>query len=169
LYVSKSSLSVKKRRCRMAIVRWDPFRDVMQYRDRFDRWLEEEFGKPEEKGLLEAGWLPSADIKETDKEVVISAELPGIDEKDISVEIEDHSLVIRGKREFEKETKKEDYRRIERSYGSFYRSFALPASADVDKIKAVHEKGLLKITVPKAPELKPKKIEIQSSGKAARE
>ncbi|MDD8015935.1 MAG: Hsp20/alpha crystallin family protein [Acidobacteriota bacterium] len=149
----------------MAIAKWDPWGEMVSFRNRIDRWLEEEFGKTLEKGFPSEGWLPSADIRETDKEIIISADLPGIDEKDVALEIENHNLILRGKREFEKETKKEDYRRVERSYGSFFRSFALPASADLDKIKAVHEKGVLKITIPKAPEIKPKKIPILQSGK----
>lgn len=148
----------------MAMARWDPFKDIGSFRDRLDRRLEEEFGKGE-KVLQPGNWMPPADIRETDSEVVISAELPGIDEKDIQIEIEDHHLVISGQREFERETKKEDYQRVERSYGAFCRSFALPASVDVDKIKAVDEKGVLKITIPKAPELKPKRIEIEFVGR----
>lgn len=148
----------------MAIVKGDPFGDLFAFRNRIDKWMEEEFGKTQERGFAPGSWFPSADIRETDKDIVISAEIPGIDEKDVELEIENRDLILRGKREFEKETKKEDYSRIERSYGSFSRSFALPASADLDKITAVHEKGVLKITIPKAPELKPKKIQILQAG-----
>ena len=144
----------------MAIVKWDPFRDLLTLRQRLDKVFEETW--PWEKGrdLSESEWAPSVDIRETDKALMLTAELPGVDEKDMEIEVEGRNLILKGKKEFEKETKKEDYHRIEHSYGSFYRSFTLPDYVDPDKIEAKSEKGLLKISLPKKPELKPKRIKI---------
>jgi len=143
----------------MAIIRWDPFRDWLTLRERMNRLFEESYPqREEERGLAAAAWAPSVDIRETDKELVLTAELPGIDEKDVEINVEGNTLSLKGKREFEKETKEEDYHRIERSYGSFYRSFGLPSYVDQDKIEAEFEDGLLKIAMPKKAELKPKKV-----------
>jgi HSP20 family protein len=100
------------------------------------------------------------DIYETENEVVLTAEIPGVDEKDIEIKVEDSTLTLKGERKFEKETKEENYHRIERAYGSFFRSFTLPAYVDQDKIEAEHENGVLKIRMPKKAELKPKKVKI---------
>jgi HSP20 family protein len=145
----------------MAIIRWDPFRDLVTLRERMNRLFEDTFiGRGEEKELVSSTWSPSVDIRETDKELILTAEIPGVEEKDIDIEVEDNTLTIKGKREIEKETKEEEYHRIERSYGSFYRSFTLPAYVQQEKIKAEHENGLLRITMPKKPELKPKKVKV---------
>lgn len=104
----------------MAIIRWDPFRDLITFKERMNRLFEETFsGRGEEKELVSGTWSPSVDIRETDKELILTAELPGVEEKDIDIEVEDNTLTIKGKREIEKETKEEEYHRIERSYGSF--------------------------------------------------
>ncbi len=151
----------------MAIIRWDPFRDMVTLRDRMNRLFEEAFAGRGEKGEMVSGsWYPSVDIHEKEKELVLTAELPGVDEKDIDIEIEGNTLTIKGEKEMEKETREEDYHRIERSYGSFYRSFSLPSYVIPDKIKAEHTDGLLRITMPKKAELKPKKVKVLKSGKS---
>lgn len=151
----------------MAIIRWDPLRDSMSLRKRMDRLFDDFFTeKGESKEMISGTWSPSVDINDAENVLVLTAELPGIEEKDIEIEIEGNTLILKGKREFEKETKKEDYHRIERSYGSFYRSFTLPNYVDKDKIEAKHDKGLLKITMPKKLELKPKKVKILKPSKA---
>ncbi len=145
----------------MAIIRWDPFRDLVTLREKMNRLFEEAFtSRGEEKDMVAGTWTPSVDIYETENALILSAEIPGIEEKDIEIKIEDNTLVIKGERKFEKETKKENYHRIERSYGSFYRSFTLPNYVDQDKIHAEHENGVLKITMPNKPELKPKKVKV---------
>jgi len=145
----------------MAIIRWDPFRDLVSLREKMNRLFEEAFtSRGEEKDLIASTWTPSVDIYETENALVLTAELPGLDEKDIEIKIEDNTLTLRGERKFEKETKEENYHRLERSYGSFYRSFTLPNYIDQDKIQAEHENGILKITMPKKPELKPKKVKV---------
>jgi len=144
----------------MAIIRWDPYRDVVTLRERMNRLFDDAFSSREQGDLTAGTWSPSVDIHEKDKELVLTAEIPGVKEEDVDVEIEDNVLTLRGKKEFEKETKEEDYHRIERSYGSFYRSFTLPTNVDRDKIEANFDDGLLRITMPKKPELKPKKVNV---------
>jgi len=145
----------------MAIVKWDPFRDLMTLRQRMDTLFDNFFTEREEgKEIISGTWSPSVDIHETENALVLTTEVPGIEEKDIEIEIEGNTLTLKGKREYEKETKKENYHRIERSYGSFCRSFTLPNYVDQDKIEAQHDKGLLKITLPKRPESRPKKVKI---------
>ncbi len=145
----------------MNIIRWDPFRDLATLRERMNRLFEEAYtSRGEKKDMVASTWNPSVDIYETENELVLKAELPGVDEDDIEIKIEDSTLTLKGDRKFEKETKEENYHRIERSYGSFYRSFTLPRNIDQDKIKAESETGILKITMPKKAELKPKKVKI---------
>lgn len=145
----------------MNIIRWDPFRDLTTLRERMNRLFEEAYtSRGEEKDLVSGKWNPSVDIYEKENAIVLKAELPGIDENDIELKIEDSTLTLKGDRKFEKETKEENYQRIERSYGSFYRSFTLPRNIDQDKIKAESENGILKVTLPKKAELKPKKVKI---------
>jgi HSP20 family protein len=149
----------------MAIIRWDPFRDLVTLRDRMNRLFEEAFAGREESEMLKGEWYPAVDIHEKERELILTAELPGVDEKDIDIEVEGNTLTLKGKREIEKETKEEDYHRIERSYGSFYRSFTLPYNVDAGKIKAEHDNGVLRISMPKKPELKPKKVNVLKSAK----
>ena len=145
----------------MAIIRWDPFRDMVSLREKMNRLFEDVFtGRADDKELASSTWAPAVDIFETENELVMSAEIPGIDEKDIEIKLEDNTLTLKGERKFEKETKEENYHRIERSYGSFYRAFTLPNSVDLDKIHAEHENGILKITLPKRQELKPRNVKI---------
>lgn len=141
----------------MAIIRWDPFKDVVTLRDKMNR-LFEDAARGEEKDMITSSWSPAVDIYETEGELILSAEIPGVDEKDIEIKIEDNTLSIKGERRFEKETREENYHRIERSYGSFYRSFSLPGTVDQEHIEARHEAGVLKIHMPKKPEPKPKKV-----------
>jgi len=114
----------------------------------------------EDSELVQSTWSPAVDIYETENELVLTAELPGVEEKDVEIKIEDNTLSLKGERKFEKETREENYHRIERAYGSFYRSFSLPNYVDQEKISAEYENGLLKIHMPKKAEVKPKKVKI---------
>jgi len=146
----------------MAITKWDPFRDLMLLRDRMNRLFEDLVTSPrfEDSELVQSTWSPAVDIYETENELVLTAELPGVEEKDVEIKIEDNTLSLKGERKFEKETREENYHRIERAYGSFYRSFSLPNYVDQEKISAEYENGLLKIHMPKKAEVKPKKVKI---------
>lgn len=145
----------------MAIIRWDPFRDLTTLRERMNVLFGDEYpSRREEKDLIASTWNPSVDIYEKNGNLVLTAEVPGLDENDIDVKLEDSTLTIKGDRKYEKEVKEENYHRVERTYGSFSRSFSLPQNIDQDKIKAESENGILKITMPKKAELKPKKVKV---------
>jgi HSP20 family protein len=148
----------------MAIVRWEPFRDVMTTQRDFDRLFKEAFnpffGDSE---LSTRTWAPPVDIYENENDIVLKAELPGVDPKDVEVKVEDNTLYLKGERKFEKEVKEENYHRVERSYGSFARSFSLPNSINAEKVKAEYKDGLLTLTLPKREEAKPKTIKIDVS------
>jgi HSP20 family protein len=149
----------------MAIIRWDPFRDLVTLRDKMNRLFEDAV-RGEEKDLITSSWAPAVDIYETEDELVLAAEVPGVEEKDVEISVEDNTLSIRGERKFQKETKEENYHRIERSYGSFYRSFTLPSYVDQERIHAEHESGVLKVHMPKKPEVKPRKVKILKAAPA---
>jgi HSP20 family protein len=109
---------------------------------------------------VSSAWNPAVDIFENENEIVIKAELPGMEAKDVEVKIEDNVLTLRGERRFEKETKEENYHRVEREYGRFSRAFSLPVAVEEEKITAEFKNGLLKIVLPKKAEVKPKTIKI---------
>ena len=143
----------------MSLIKWDPFRELHMFPGRFGTFL----GKDWEKSMSTTEWNPSVDIFENDNEVVIKAELPGMDAKDIEVKLENNVLVLKGERRFEKEAKEENYHRIEREYGSFSRAFSLPAAVDGDKVTAEYKDGVLKVMLPKKEEIKPKPIKIAAA------
>jgi HSP20 family protein len=132
----------------------------------FDRLFQDAFSSvlPVREGELPTrAWAPAVDICENENNLVLKAELPGVDPKDVEVRVEDNTLYLKGERKFEKDTKEENYHRIERSYGSFARSFALPNSIDAEKVAAEYQDGLLTLTLPKREETKPKTIKINIS------
>ncbi len=152
----------------MAIIRWDPFRDIVTLREKMNRLFEDAVtARGQERDMISSTWTPSVDIYETGNEIVLTAEVPGIDEKDIDIKIENNTLSIQGERKFEKETKEENYHRIERSYGTFFRSFTIPHNVNQDKIEAEHEGGVLRVVMPKKPESKPKKVKVLKPKKKA--
>jgi HSP20 family protein len=146
----------------MSIMKWRPTRDLLNIREEMNRLFDDFFtGWPERrKGLLDGEWAPSIDVAETENEVVVTAELPGIKQDEVDITITDDVLILKGEKKEEKEIKKENYHRIERSYGSFQRSVSLPTGVQSDKAKASYKDGILKINVPKAEEAKPKQIKI---------
>ena len=151
----------------MAIIRWDPFRDMMTLREKMNRLFEDAAAsRGDERDMISGCWSPSVDIYEKDNELILSAEIPGVEEKDVEISIEDNVLTLKGERKFEHETNEENYHRIERAYGTFVRSFTLPQYVDQENIKAAHENGLLKIHMPKKPELKPRKVKILKTQQA---
>ena len=137
--------------------RWDPFDELSALRNRMDR-LWTRMATEDEPAM--ANWAPTADVVETKNEILIRAELPGIDEKKIDVEIEGGMLTIKGEREAEKESEEKGYRRIERSYGSFLRSFTLPPNVNPEKINANFTNGLLEVHLPKKEEAKPRAVKV---------
>jgi len=152
----------------MAIVRWEPFRDLVGIQDRMNRIFDEAFrgagrSGAEEDWALGGNWAPPVDIYEHEGNLVLKAELPGIDPKQVDVRVENNVLTLQGERRFESEVKREHYHRVERAYGSFSRSFTLPNVVDTANIKAEFKDGLLRVTLPKREEAKPKQIQIAVS------
>jgi len=143
----------------MAIARFDPFRDLSVLQDRLNRVFGDAYAAREE-GVL-SNWVPAVDIFENDKkELVIKAELPDVRREDVSVTVENNTLTLSGERKFDAEVKKEHYHRIERAYGNFSRSFALPATVDSSKIAAEFKNGVLSVRLPFREEAKPRAINI---------
>ncbi len=147
----------------MALVKWEPFRDLARMEDRLSRLFREPFFSPvwEEgrEGLAE--WMPAVDIYEDADRIVVKAELPEMDLKDIQVKIEDGTLRISGERKLEHEEQRDRYHKVERVYGAFHRSFTLPNTVDQEKVKATYDRGVLRVTLPKKEETKPKQITVE--------
>jgi HSP20 family protein len=150
----------------MAIVRWEPFRDLVSLQDRMNRIFDDAFrgGRgTSEDWALGGSWAPTVDIYEQDGNIVLKAELAGLDPKDVDVRVENNVLTLRGERKLDNEVKQENYHRVERSYGSFSRSFTLPTVVDTEKIKAEFKDGVLRLVLPQKEEAKPKQISISVS------
>jgi len=141
----------------MAIVRWDPFRELTALQTEVNRLFSRVGGGDVTE---RQSWTPSIDVIETDDSIKLKAELAGMDPKDISIEVQDNVLTVSGERRFQEEVKEDKYYRIERRYGSFTRSLALPQTVDENGIEAKYENGVLEVTVPKAEVAKPKKIAV---------
>jgi HSP20 family protein len=145
----------------MAIVRYNPFHDLRSIQEQMNRLIDLAWNRESGEDIREGAWQPSVDIYEDENSVIIKAELPDVDQKDIEVKIEDNTLVLRGERKQDHTIKKENYHRIERFYGSFQRSFVLPLTIDREKVKASCERGILTIILPKREETKPKQINVE--------
>ena len=143
----------------MSLIKWDPFREFNPLNARVGNFLFRNWEGP----MSTTTWNPSVDIFENDNEVVIKAELPGMDAKDIEVKLENNVLTLKGERHFEKEAKEENYHRVEREYGTFSRAFSLPVAVNGDKVTAEYKDGVLRIVLPKKEEIKPKPIKIAAA------
>jgi HSP20 family protein len=142
-----------------SVIRWEPFRNVNSLQEQFSRLFDTSFpGRSSESDLTT--WAPAVDIQETENELVLKADLPGVEEKDIDVRIENNTLTIRGERKFEKQLNEDNYLRVERSYGSFSRSFSLPNTINTEAIKAEYKNGVLTVQLPKRAESKPKQVKV---------
>jgi len=139
------------------ITRIDPFRELASF---FENWA-----APTGKEQLAAGtFVPPVDVYEDEHNLILKLEVPGVNEEDLNVSLENDTLVIQGERKFEKEEKEENFHRIERRYGAFTRTFKLPNTLDSEKVEANYEKGILKITIGKKAEAKPKQIKVAAAG-----
>ncbi|HTZ97073.1 MAG TPA: Hsp20/alpha crystallin family protein [Terriglobales bacterium] len=145
------------------LTRWEPFREFTTLQDRMNRLFRDSFDGREES-LTTSSFAPAVDVYEDEHNVTLKIEVPGVDEKDIDVRVENHTLTVHGERKFEKEEKEENYRRVERQYGSFTRSFTLPNTVDTENVSANYEKGVLKIKLAKKAEAKPKQIKVNVGG-----
>jgi HSP20 family protein len=144
----------------MAIMtRWEPFRDLMRLQDEVGRLFDERLYRNGES----VGWTPAVDIYEDDESVTLRFELAGVEPKDVDIRFENGVLTLRGERKLEKEEKRENYHRVERSYGTFTRSFTLPGTVDAEKIRAESKNGVLSVALPKKAEAKPRSIQVKVS------
>ena len=146
---------------RTALTRWTPG-TLFATRDPFTRFMDTFLNEamPPSEDVSNRAWMPLVNIRETDGAFFVEAELPGLTKKDIEITLENNLLKLSGERRFEKDTKEENYRRVERSYGSFLRTFSLPSQVDPEGVKASFKDGILTVEVPKAEEAKPRKIAI---------
>lgn len=146
------------------LIRWDPFKEMEDLQSRFAKFFGLTPARAENGGkelMTITQWAPSVDIIEDEKEWLVKAELPEVKKEDVKVTVDDGVLTITGERKFEKEEKDKKYHRLERSYGNFVRSFALPDGADGSKINAEFKDGVLNVHLPKTEKAKPKTVEVK--------
>ena len=146
------------------LTRWDPLHDLATLQNRLNRFVRESYTpQGPEEALTTTGFAPPVDVYEDEHHITLKIEVPGIDEKDIDVRIENNTLTVHGERKFEKEEKEENFQRVERRYGTFTRSFTLPTSVDTENVTADYDKGVLQLKLAKRAEAKPKQIKVNIS------
>jgi HSP20 family protein len=145
------------------ITRFEPFRDLLNLQNQMSRVFQD-FGRGSDELLTSGTFVPPVDIYEDEHSIVLKLEVPGMNEKDIDIKLEDNTLTVRGERNFEKEEKEENFHRIERRYGAFARSFTLPNTVNPENVEANYENGVLRIKLAKRAEAKPKQIKIGVAG-----
>jgi HSP20 family protein len=152
----------------MALIRWEPVRELSSIQNEMNRLFNTFFDTPTQGNGTPAlrRWIPAMDVVESGDEFVLRADLPGLSEGDVNIEIEDNVLTVSGERKSEHEERKEGYYRVERSSGSFRRSLTLPEGVDADAVKASFDKGVLEVRIPKPVERKPRKVAISVGGTA---
>jgi HSP20 family protein len=149
----------------MAITRWDPFREVVALQNRMNSLFRDL--NDGEDPVAAASFVPAVDIYEDAKKVVLKLEVPGIDQKDLDIRVENHTLTVKGERKFEAEEKEQNFHRIERRYGSFFRAFTLPSTVNTEGVQANYHNGVLKLELEKKAEAQPKQIKVNvGSGSA---
>lgn len=153
----------------MSIVRYDPFRDLRNLQEEVNRLFSSNLSRSYgDEGIARGSWNPSVDIYENKDQIVLEAELPGMNREDFDVSIENNVITVRGERRFEKKDESDSYHRVERSYGSFTRSFTLPQTVSADTTSAEYKNGVLRVTLPKREEVKARRIEIAGESEEAR-
>jgi len=141
------------------LTRFEPYREFTTLQDRLNRLFQSSIGDNQD-ALTTSNFSPAVDVYEDEHAVNLKIEVPGVDEKDLDIRVENNTLTVHGERKFEKEEKEENFRRVERQYGSFTRSFTLPTTVDSEHVSANYDKGVLKISLPKKAEAKPKQIKV---------
>ena len=145
----------------MSLVRYQPWNSMEQLRREMGRMLDNSSTSEEESSIATSDWTPAVDIKETEKEFLIHADIPGVEPDAIDVHMEDGLLTIKGERSSETKEERDGYKRVERHHGTFYRRFSLPDTANADEISAKSKNGVLEITIPKQEKAQPRKIEVK--------
>lgn len=151
----------------MNLVRWNPFGDMNLLQTQMNRLFDSAIQGWSGEANGTSSWVPAADIYESDEDLVVNLDLPGIDPKAVDVRVENNLLTIRGERQFTLKKNPENYHRVERSYGTFGRSFTLSTSVNPEKIRATYQSGVLTIVLPKAEAAKPRKIQITAANTTA--
>src|SRR2546421_9148097 len=152
----------------MSIVRYDPFRDLRTLQDEVNRLLTGNVARAfDDEGIARGSWSPNVDIYENKDQIVLEAELPGMNREDFDLSVENNVLTLRGERHFEKKDETDNYHRVERSYGSFLRSFTLPTSVSGEGAIADYRNGVLRVTLPKRADTKARRIEIKGDGEGS--
>ena len=141
------------------LTRWSPYRELNALQSRMNRLFEAQYGGREES-LTSGAFVPPVDVYEDEQSIQLKLEVPGVDEKDLGIKIENNTLTVTGERKLEKEEKEENFHRIERRYGSFFRAFTVPTSVDTENVKASYSAGVLKLELNKKAEAQPKQIKI---------
>ena len=154
----------------MSIIRYDPFRDLRNLQEEVNRLFSSNLSRAfgDDEGIARGAWNPSVDIYENKDQIVLEAELPGMNREDFDITIENNVITVRGERRFEKKDEADSYHRVERSYGSFTRSFTLPQTVSSDGATAEYRNGVLRVTLPKREEVKARRIEIGGEGDEAK-
>jgi HSP20 family protein len=146
----------------MAITRWDPFRDVLALQNRMNSLFQDyNRAQGEADTLATAAFVPPVDVYEDEHNIVLKLEVPGLKENELDIQLENNLLTVKGERKFEKEEKEENFHRIERRYGSFYRSFTIPSTVNSENVKASYDAGVLRIELEKPAEARPKQIKVE--------
>src|SRR5437764_2154071 len=145
------------------LTRFEPFRDLANFQNQINR-IFQYYGRGSDELLTSGTFVPPVDVYEDEHNITLKLEVPGIEEKDLDIKLENNTLTVRGERNFEKEEKEENFHRIERRYGSFARSFTLPNTLDTDSVNASYENGVLRIELAKRAEAKPKQIKVNIGG-----
>jgi HSP20 family protein len=147
----------------MAIARWTPMGHLQSFQDEMNRMFNQFFrGGGEEGSWGHSTWTPPVDIYETDDALVFQADLPGVDKDEVSIEVHNNTLILRGERKHDAAVTEDNYHRVERAYGPFQRSFVLPTMVDQEKVQASYHEGMLELRLPKLESAKPRRIAIQS-------
>src|ERR1017187_4001999 len=149
------------------LTRFEPFREFATLQDRINRVFRDSYsGEGRDESLTTSSFAPAVDVYEDEHKVTLKIEVPGIDEKDIDVQVENNILTVHGERKIEKEEKEENYRRVERQYGSFTRTFTLPTTVDTESVSATYDKGVLKIALPKKAEARSEERRVGKEGRS---
>ncbi len=151
----------------MSNIKYGPFRELRSLQDEMNRLFLTNYSRGEDREIASGAWAPAVDIFENKDQLVIEAELPGMSPEDVNVSIENNVLTLHGERKFEKKAESDNFHRVERSYGSFTRSFTLPPTVSSENVNAVFENGVLRLTLAKREEAKPRRIEIKVVGDTA--
>ncbi|HKP85118.1 MAG TPA: Hsp20/alpha crystallin family protein [Blastocatellia bacterium] len=158
--MAKTGTQMAPRRASRNFVTFDPFREMFDLQRRINQLFDNSAATASDEGVALSTWTPAVDIYEDDQAFLLKLELPEVSREDVKVNLHDNTLSITGERRFENEEKREGYHRVERSYGQFYRSFTLPPNVNAEAINAQFKDGMLRLTLPKKEEAKPKQISV---------